>query len=120
MSESAVFNNRSQRQEGQLNSGLSGYQSAQEAAAAKNAQANEDYERFTKTINSKFAVLKELSKFAIDVLIESREGQSAAGFADTGSLISELIAYSESYTLTGFPDLPGHSRRTRPFRRRRL
>nr|NKB40228.1 hypothetical protein [Ilumatobacter sp.] len=69
--------------------------------------AKADYDRFTKIINGKFAVLKELSKFAIDVLIESREGKSAAGFADTGSLISELITYRESFTLTGFPDLPG-------------
>jgi hypothetical protein len=44
-------------------------------------------------------VLKELSKFAIDVLKESRPGQSAAGWVDSGSLISELQDFSDEYAV---------------------
>ncbi|MEI6256630.1 MAG: cadherin domain-containing protein, partial [Planctomycetota bacterium] len=68
------------------------------AAATKNVDADRaTYDSLKSRLNNQYAVLQKLSGFAIDVVTSSRPGQSAAGFTDPGSLISELKSYSDRY-----------------------
>ncbi|MFT5524123.1 MAG: hypothetical protein ACI9HK_002074, partial [Pirellulaceae bacterium] len=95
------FSDRGEGQQGNLEALQLGYGNERLQAKAKVDADRNTYELLKDKINGQFVVLKELSKFAIDVLSNSpdRVGQSAASFVDTGSLISELINYSEEYSI---------------------
>ena len=68
------------------------------AAATNNVATNRaTYDSLKSRLNNQYAVLQKLSGFAIDIVTKSRPGQSAAGFTDPGSLISELKSYSDRY-----------------------
>ncbi len=94
-----AFADAAEAQFGKLGAQRAGYEVQRAAAEAKVGPLRAEYEMLTDRINGQFAVLKELSKFAIEVLKESRPGQSAAGWVDAGSLISELQDFSDVYTV---------------------
>jgi Ca2+-binding RTX toxin-like protein len=81
----------------ELNANRGAYEAERAAADARVAAKREQYETLKTEINGQFAVLKELGKFAIEVLRETRAGQPVSGFVDTGSLISELRGFTDDY-----------------------
>ncbi|MGD8475608.1 MAG: matrixin family metalloprotease, partial [Burkholderiales bacterium] len=93
------FADRSDAKLAQLQARKAGYESERDTAEALVADKRDRYEELKQTINGQFAVLKELSKFAIDVLKETREGEPISGFVDTNSLISQLRSFSDVYTV---------------------
>ena len=104
------FADQAEGKQGNLNTLQTGYETVRDAAADNLQGIRDEYEQLTTRINSQFVVLKELSKFAIDVLKDTRQGQAADGFVDTGSLISELIRYIDTYeVLADTPTLPADS-----------
>ena len=58
------------------------------------------------TLDQQYKFLANLSTVAVATLIQTRGAQAAAGFKDTSSLISELLTYSESYTVSAGPGKP--------------
>lgn len=99
VSDADGFADLAEAQRNMLNSQKKAYEDERDAAKRNVAEAREEYEKLTKQINGQFIVLKELSKFAIDVLKQSRPGQSAADFVDTKSLVSELTSFTDDYTV---------------------
>ncbi len=94
-----AFADRSDASLAQLNVRKSGYDAERDAAETLVAAKRERYEELKTAINGQFAVLKELSRFAIEVLRETRAGQPISGFVDTSSLISELRGFEDSYAV---------------------
>ncbi len=104
------YADQAEGKQGELNVLKTGYETERDEAAGKLQGIRDQYDALTTRINSQFVVLKELSKFAIDVLRDTRQGQAADGFVDTGSLISELIRYIDTYeVLNDTPSLPADS-----------
>ncbi|WP_461538633.1 DUF4347 domain-containing protein, partial [Spongorhabdus nitratireducens] len=99
VAKAALYANASDAQSDKLNNIQDGYEDkADEATAAIDAKRKE-YDELKTRINAQFLVLKEVSRFAIDVLKQTRKGQAADGFVDSGSLISDLISFYDEYRI---------------------
>ncbi|HYR33730.1 MAG TPA: hypothetical protein VEQ87_05520, partial [Burkholderiales bacterium] len=97
VTEASNYAKAGEAQRDKLNQQKAGYDTQRAAAEATVSARRARYGDLVDQISGQFIVLKELSKFAIDVLKESRPGQSAAGFVDTGSLIKELSSFTDRY-----------------------
>ena len=93
------YSDLAEAQQSRLDSQQTAYEATRDAAANNVAAIRTTYETLKDRINGQFVVLKELSKFTIEVLKITRQGQSAAGYVDAGSLISELIGYSDRFSI---------------------
>ncbi|MCA9166726.1 MAG: hypothetical protein KDB23_03625, partial [Planctomycetales bacterium] len=85
------------------------YEGKSDAAAANVADFRQQYDDLKTDINAQFLVLKELSKFTIDVLRVTRAGQSANGFVDSNSLLSELIRHVDVFDVLDDGTIPSNT-----------
>ena len=83
--------------------------SARQQVANDLASSNTNLADLVSKLDQQYKFLANLSTVAVATLMQTRGSQAAKGFKDTSSLISELLTYSESYTVAAGPANPAGS-----------
>ncbi|WP_029407232.1 DUF4347 domain-containing protein [Thiomicrorhabdus sp. Milos-T2] len=93
------FKVESDSQTARLNSLLTGYSGEETTLEGKIADLGTQYETAKDELNAQYLVLKELSKFAVEVIKARGPDQDIEGFADDSSLISEMVSFYDDYNI---------------------
>jgi hypothetical protein len=89
----------SQGTQGDLIENRKRYQNTSDQSGDLIDQKRARYNELSSTVNNQYEVLKELGRFAVRVMVESRGASAAEGFTDSRGLGSDLSSYSAMYTL---------------------